>query len=161
MVYHPNPNISWSEMRKKFGEANGIKNKFNSFYKWVNSRRHKGEWEHTTEVAETKSLLVSISHKEYLLYSLSSLCTISCSLLALDSIFKPVLFLSVYFASVYAYDVCCPAGIKVLEISSQGHFNIVVDLCCVDSHPQVSFCGNNGTDRWVRQRYRQYHSSIR
>jgi len=87
MVYHPNPNISWSEMRKKFGEAKGIKNKFNSFYKWVNSRRHKGEWEHTTEVAETKILLVSISHKEYLLYSLSSRCTISCSLVALDSIF--------------------------------------------------------------------------
>jgi hypothetical protein len=62
MVYHPNPNISWSEMRKKFGEAKGIKNKFNSFYEWVNSRRHRGEWEHTTEVAETKILLASISH---------------------------------------------------------------------------------------------------
>ena len=50
-------------MQKKFGEAKGSKNKFNAFCEWVNSRRHKGEWEHTTEVAETKVLLVSISRR--------------------------------------------------------------------------------------------------
>jgi hypothetical protein len=160
MVYHPIPNISWSEMRKKIGEAKGIKNKFKAFYEWVNSRRHRGEWEHTTEVAETKILLVSISPRISFLFAHKSSHHFLL-LVALDSILEEIFFPSIYLAPVHAHDVCCPAGIKVLEISSQGHFNIVVDLCCVDSHPQVSFCGNNGTDRWVRQRYRKYHSSIR
>jgi hypothetical protein len=61
MVYHPKPQITWIKMRENVGEAKGIKNKFNAFNEWINSKRHKGEWTHCTKVGETRNDLCFFS----------------------------------------------------------------------------------------------------
>jgi hypothetical protein len=61
MVYHPKPQITWSKMRENVGEAKGIKNKFNAFNEWINSKRHKGEWTHCTKVGEARNDLCFFS----------------------------------------------------------------------------------------------------